>query len=117
MRPEPMTRPGLGKCFALGCGGQRWTAYEFEGVFFFSSPPTTSPPPLVVRSWIRAWTAEENRHGDLLNKYLWCTGRVNMTAVERTIQYLIGTGMDPKTENNPYMGYIYTSFQERATKV
>jgi acyl-[acyl-carrier-protein] desaturase len=34
-----------------------------------------------------------------------------------TIQNLIGSGMDPKTENNPYLGFIYTSFQERATKV
>lgn len=24
---------------------------------------------------------------------------------------------DPKTENNPYLGFIYTSFQERATFV
>ena len=40
-----------------------------------------------------------------------------MKAVERTIQNLIGSGMDPKTENNPYLGFIYTSFQERATKV
>lgn len=28
-----------------------------------------------------------------------------------TIQNLIGSGMDPKTENNPYLGFIYTSFQ------
>ena len=34
-----------------------------------------------------------------------------------TIQNLIGAGMDPKTENNPYLGFIYTSFQERATKI
>jgi acyl-[acyl-carrier-protein] desaturase len=67
--------------------------------------------------WTRAWTAEENRHGDLLNKYLWCTGRVNMRAVEKTIQYLIGSGMDPGLDKNPYLGYIYTSFQERATKI
>ena len=40
-----------------------------------------------------------------------------MRAVEVTIQNLIGSGMDPKTENNPYLGFIYTSFQERATKV
>uniref|UniRef100_H9NA72 Acyl-[acyl-carrier-protein] desaturase n=1 Tax=Ophrys arachnitiformis subsp. archipelagi TaxID=884019 RepID=H9NA72_OPHAA len=33
--------------------------------------------------WTRAWTAEENRHG----------------------------------ENNPYLGFIYTSFQERATSI
>ncbi|KAJ0972107.1 hypothetical protein J5N97_020066 [Dioscorea zingiberensis] len=65
--------------------------------------------------WTRAWTAEENRHGDLLNKYLYLSGRVDMKMVEKTVQYLIGAGMDPGTENNPYLGYIYTSFQERAT--
>ncbi len=52
-----------------------------------------------------------------MNKYCYLSGRVNMKAVERTIQNLIGSGMDPKTENNPYLGFIYTSFQERATKV
>lgn len=30
-----------------------------------------------------------------------------------TIQNLIGSGMDPKTENNPYLGFVYTSFQVR----
>ncbi|XP_021289157.1 stearoyl-[acyl-carrier-protein] 9-desaturase, chloroplastic-like [Herrania umbratica] len=65
--------------------------------------------------WTRAWTAEENRHGDLLNRYLYLSGRVDMRQIEKTIQYLIGSGMDPKTENNPYLGFIYTSFQERAT--
>lgn len=43
--------------------------------------------------WTRAWTAEENRHGDLLNKYLYLSGRVDMRMVERTVQYLIGSGM------------------------
>jgi hypothetical protein len=43
--------------------------------------------------------------------------RANMHAVEVTIQNLISSGMDPKTENNPYLGFVYTSFQERATKV
>jgi acyl-[acyl-carrier-protein] desaturase len=42
---------------------------------------------------------------------------VNGHAIETTIQRLISSGMDPKTENNPYMGFVYTSFQERATKV
>ncbi|MFI5252900.1 MAG: acyl-ACP desaturase [Bacteroidota bacterium] len=67
--------------------------------------------------WSRGWTAEENRHGDLLNKYLYLTGRVDMHAVEKTIHYLISNGFDPQTENNPYLGFIYTSFQERATKI
>ncbi|THU71125.1 hypothetical protein C4D60_Mb08t32240 [Musa balbisiana] len=67
--------------------------------------------------WTRTWTAEENRHGDLLGKYLYLSGRVDMRMLEKTVQYLIGAGMDPGTENNPYLGFVYTSFQERATFV
>ncbi|KAK8558221.1 hypothetical protein V6N13_038694 [Hibiscus sabdariffa] len=32
-------------------------------------------------------------HGDLLNKYLYFSGRVDMRQIEKTIQYLIGSGM------------------------
>ncbi|HOD09210.1 MAG TPA: acyl-ACP desaturase, partial [Flavobacterium sp.] len=39
--------------------------------------------------WVRQWTGEENRHGDLLNKYLYLSGRVNMREVEMTTQHLI----------------------------
>jgi acyl-[acyl-carrier-protein] desaturase len=67
--------------------------------------------------WSKAWTAEENRHGDLLNKYLYLTGRVDMRSVEETIHRLIYNGFDPKTEQDPYQAMIYTSFQERATKI
>jgi acyl-[acyl-carrier-protein] desaturase len=67
--------------------------------------------------WSRGWTAEENRHGDLLNRYLFLSGRVNMRAVETTIHHLIRAGFNPQTENDPYLGFIYTSFQERATKI
>ncbi|KAM7486652.1 hypothetical protein LguiA_002661 [Lonicera macranthoides] len=109
----------------------------------------TGASPTSWAVWTRAWTAEENRHGDLLNKYLYLSGRVDMRQIEKTIQYLVGSGMnelgrvnagfsnvrsapgsglakadplpslddtiDPRTENNPYLGFIYTSFQERAT--
>ncbi|XP_057972768.1 stearoyl-[acyl-carrier-protein] 9-desaturase, chloroplastic-like [Malania oleifera] len=54
-------------------------------------------------------------HGDLLNKYLYLSGRVDLKQIEKTIQYLIGSGMDPRIENSPYLWFIYTSFQERAT--
>ncbi|KAK1276878.1 hypothetical protein QJS04_geneDACA001905 [Acorus gramineus] len=64
--------------------------------------------------WVRAWTAEENRHGDLLNKYLYLCGRVDMRQIEKTTQYLIGAGMDGNIENNPYRLFVYTSFQEKA---
>jgi acyl-[acyl-carrier-protein] desaturase len=67
--------------------------------------------------WGRGWTAEENRHGDLLNRYLLLSGRVDMRSVEVTIHHLINSGFDPQTENDPYLGFIYTSFQERATKI
>jgi acyl-[acyl-carrier-protein] desaturase len=67
--------------------------------------------------WSRGWTAEENRHGDLLNKYLYLTGRVDMRAVETTIHHLLASGFDPQTENDAYLGFIYTSFQERATRI
>ncbi|HZH63690.1 MAG TPA: acyl-ACP desaturase, partial [Flavisolibacter sp.] len=67
--------------------------------------------------WSRSWTAEENRHGDLLNKYLYLSGRADMKQVEITIHNLLANGFDPKTEGDPYQAMIYTSFQERATKI
>jgi len=67
--------------------------------------------------WSRGWTSEENRHGDLLNKYLYLTGRVDMRSIEVTIQHLITSGFNPKAEKDPYKGFVYTSFQERATKI
>lgn len=67
--------------------------------------------------WSRAWTAEENRHGDLLNKYLYLSGRADMKEVEITIHNLISNGFDAKAEQDPYQALIYTSFQERATKI
>jgi acyl-[acyl-carrier-protein] desaturase len=67
--------------------------------------------------WVRQWTSEENRHGDLLNKYLYLSGRVNMREVEVTTQHLIADGFDIGTGRDPYKNFIYTSFQELATYV
>jgi acyl-[acyl-carrier-protein] desaturase len=67
--------------------------------------------------WLRGWTAEENRHGDLLNAYLRITGRVDMRMIERTIQYLIRNGFSPENEGDDYAGLIYAAFQERATRI
>ena len=67
--------------------------------------------------WTRAWTAEENRHGDLLSKYVYLSGRVNMKAVETSTQYLIADGFDIKTDDDPYKTFVYTSFQELATNI
>jgi acyl-[acyl-carrier-protein] desaturase len=67
--------------------------------------------------WLRGWTAEENRHGDLLNCYLRLTGRVDMRAVEITVHNLLASGFNPRALPDPYGGLVYTAFQERATKV
>lgn len=67
--------------------------------------------------WMRGWTSEENRHGDLLNAYLRLTGRVDMRSVEVTVHNLINNGFNPRVSKNLYGGLIYTSFQERATKI
>jgi acyl-[acyl-carrier-protein] desaturase len=75
----------------------------------------TSPAPWA--RWLRGWTAEENRHGDLLNAYLRLTGRVDMRAVERTVHGLVANGFNPQTRADPYGLLVYTAFQERATRV
>lgn len=67
--------------------------------------------------WLRQWTGEENRHGDVLNKYLYLSGRVNMREVEVTTHHLINDGFDPGTGRDPYKNFVFTSFQELATYV
>lgn len=67
--------------------------------------------------WVRAWTAEENRHGDLLNKYLYLCGRVDMREMEISTQHLINDGFDIGTGRDPYRNFVYTSFQELATNI
>lgn len=67
--------------------------------------------------WLRKWISEENRHGDVLNRYLYLTGRVNMREVEVTIQNLLSDGGDTATGIDPYKSFAYTSFQEIATQI
>lgn len=67
--------------------------------------------------WIRQWTAEENRHGDVLNKFLYLSGRVNMREVEISTQYLLADGFDLGLDRDPYRNFVYTSFQELATHI
>ncbi len=67
--------------------------------------------------WVRMWTAEENRHGDLLNKFIYLSGRINMKQMEISTQYLIADGFDIGTGRDPYKNFVYTSFQELATNI
>ena len=67
--------------------------------------------------WIRAWTAEENRHGDLLNKFLYLSGRIDMRAFEISMHHLLADGFDIGTGRDPFRNFVYTSFQELATNI
>lgn len=37
--------------------------------------------------------------------------RVDTRSIETTIQRLISSGLDPRLENNPYLLFVFTSFQ------
>ncbi|CAL4932899.1 unnamed protein product [Urochloa decumbens] len=67
--------------------------------------------------WIRGWSAEENRHGDVLNRYMHLSGRFDMREVERTVQRLIRDGMTVHAPASPFHGFVYVAFQERATAI
>jgi acyl-[acyl-carrier-protein] desaturase len=84
----------------------------FEGC---DDPTGTTDSPWA--RWSRGWTSEENRHGDLLHKYLYLGGKCDMRSIEVTIQHLITNGFNPGAQKDPYRGFVYTSFQERATKI
>jgi acyl-[acyl-carrier-protein] desaturase len=90
-------------------------SYSVSLNFIAQDSTGTSDAPWAV--WLRGWTAEENRHGDLLNAYLRLTGRVDMGAIERTVHHLINNGFDPRVKADLYGGLVYTAFQERATKI
>ncbi|MES2560794.1 MAG: acyl-ACP desaturase [Bacteroidota bacterium] len=67
--------------------------------------------------WLRGWTAEENRHGDVLNRYLYLCGRINMREFEASTQFLIADGFNNGAGDDPYRNFVYTSFQELATNI
>lgn len=71
----------------------------------------------VWANWTRSWTAEENRHGDLLNRWLFISDTVDMRKVEMNTHKLISNGFNANLKNDPYKCFVYTSFQERATKI
>lgn len=57
--------------------------------------------------WARGWSAEENRHGDLLSNYLYLSARLDMKKVQTTIHYLIGAGMVIIYINIKYIIFTY----------
>jgi len=87
--------------------------YSMFLIGLFPDDEGTSSNPWNV--WTRGWTAEENVHGDLLNRYLFLTGRVDQREVDKSTASLITNGMD--YQKSAYKGMFYTSFQELATAI
>lgn len=67
--------------------------------------------------WNRAWTAEEKRHGDVTRAYVYLSGRVDVHAMEVTVQHLLRQGFCTRSDGDPYRGLTYASVQEHATKL
>lgn len=67
--------------------------------------------------WIRGWTAEEQRHGSLLSKYLMHHPKLNRLAFDKSVHSMISLGANLRTGPYPYHMLVYTSFQERATMI
>ncbi|EXB88328.1 Acyl-[acyl-carrier-protein] desaturase [Morus notabilis] len=88
---------------------------RLNGTNFYHDQTGVDQTPWAI--WSRGWTAEENRHGDLLNKYLYLSGRVDMKRVETTIQYLIRSGMDIGTGSNPYEKRHESAYSKIAEKI
>lgn len=85
--------------------------------WLFTLTDMPNHPDSAWTKWNRGWTAEENRHGDLLNRYLFLSGRVNMREMEASTQFLIADGFDLQTDQDPYRSFVYTSYQETATQI
>ena len=58
----------------------------------------------------RWWNAEENQHGDALRQYLLLSGRVNMGAIDISVQNLNRNGFEQ--EPNMYQAIFYPMVQE-----
>ncbi|EEC80693.1 hypothetical protein OsI_23119 [Oryza sativa Indica Group] len=67
--------------------------YQSMANWFESARDVTGADGTAWARWICRWSAEENRHGDVLNRYMYLSGRLDMRQVERTVHRLISSGM------------------------
>jgi acyl-[acyl-carrier-protein] desaturase len=68
------------------------------------------------RHWNNLWTAEEDRHGQVLMDYIRDTHAVNQLTLEQLKFEYIKAGFHPEWDKDPYRVFVYTTLQERATQ-
>jgi acyl-[acyl-carrier-protein] desaturase len=68
------------------------------------------------RSWNNLWTAEEDRHGQVLHDYARDTRLLNQRRLEEMQFEYLRAGFHPEWDRDPYRVFAYTTVQERATQ-
>jgi acyl-[acyl-carrier-protein] desaturase len=67
--------------------------------------------------WNNLWTAEEDRHGNILRDYARDSRLLNFRVLERLQFNYLRAGFNPDWGGDPYKIFVYTSCQEKATQI
>jgi acyl-[acyl-carrier protein] desaturase len=68
------------------------------------------------RRWNNLWTAEEDRHGQVLHDYARDTRLFDQRKIEQMQFEYLRNGFHPDWDRDPYRVFAYTTVQERATQ-
>jgi acyl-[acyl-carrier-protein] desaturase len=68
------------------------------------------------QAWNNLWTAEEDRHGQILHDYGRDTRLFDQRQLEEMQFEYIRAGFNPSWDHDPYRVFVYTTVQERATQ-
>jgi acyl-[acyl-carrier-protein] desaturase len=68
------------------------------------------------RLWNNLWTAEEDRHGQVLHDYARDTRLFDQRKIEEMQFEYLRRGFHPEWDRDPYRVFAYTTVQERATQ-
>jgi acyl-[acyl-carrier-protein] desaturase len=67
--------------------------------------------------WTNMWTAEEDRHGNVIRDYVRDSHIFNFREVELMQFHYVESGFNPDWDMDPYKVFVYTTLQERATQI
>jgi acyl-[acyl-carrier-protein] desaturase len=67
------------------------------------------------KEWNGLWTAEEDRHGNILRDYVRDSRLLNFSVLEKLQFDYVRAGFHPAWNGDPYKVFVYTSAQEKAT--
>jgi len=67
--------------------------------------------------WTNMWTAEEDRHGNIIRDYVRDSNIFNFREIELMQFHYVESGFNPDWDMDPYKVFVYTTLQERATQI